>query len=184
MTITIKDSGGTTLDSGTTDASGNFTSTDGCGSNRTIVVAALGYTTTTFTGQNLACGTTLSLDMTGSLDTTNYVCCNCAVPRTINFSFSNVINGVPHSGSGTRTYVELGINAWHVALGDLICFNGHLVLSIQYSDPDTGSISCHMLPDSISCNPFSLHFGLPTDPPCTNFAADTGMTSFSMTITP
>jgi hypothetical protein len=182
-TVTIKDAGGTTLDSGTTDSSGNFTTTAGCGSDRTVTVAATGYSTHDFTGQTLS-ATTLSLNMAGYLDLTNYaMCCGyCPLPKVFHYTWSNVHNGVPHSGSGTATY-RPGSQDWPAVLGSLMCQSGNPVLSIQYDDVNGGTILCAYAPTSFSCNPINIVFGMPPEDECPDFIASTGTTAFSMTMT-
>jgi hypothetical protein len=181
--VTIKDSGGTTLDSGTTDASGNFATTAGCGSNRTVTVAATGYTTHDFTGQTLS-STVLTLNMASYMDTTNYVCCfGCPFPKTLHYTFNDIHNGVPISGSGTGTY-QPSTQAWPLALGSMVCsFETGAGLSLLYDDPDAGTISCLWPATSVTCNPLNIVFDTPTDPPCINFAGDTGITYFHMVVT-
>ncbi len=184
--VTIKDSGGTTLDSGTTDEHGNFTTTAGCGSDRTVTVEATGYTTHDFTGQTLS-STTLNVNMAGHLDTTNYaICCgNCPLPKTVHYTWSShhVVSG-DHGGSGTSTFVLLGVNGWHLVLGDMICQDGNPVLSISYEDTiEGGTLSCTYLPTSFTCDPLNIVFGMPPEDECPNFSASTGTTSFSMTVT-
>lgn len=180
-TVTIKDSGGTTLDTGTTDASGNFTTTAGCGSNRTIVVAETGYTTTTFTGQNLACGTTLTLDMSGNLDTTNYVCCgNCAYPKVLHYSWTFITPSGTHTGSATATYS--GGGSWWAA-NFFTCLSGVFQKQVQYLDEFDVLQTCYFLPASLTCDPLNVVFHNPTEEDCPGYAAASGVTSSTYTVT-
>lgn len=182
--VTIKDSDGTELDSGTTDESGNFTTTAGCGSDRTVTIEATGYSTHDFTGQTLS-STTLNLNMAGYLDTENYAfCCgNCPLPKTIHYTWSDhhVITG-DHSGSGTATY-RPGNQDWPAALGSLICQDGFPVLSMTYQDPDGGTLSCTYAPTSFTCDPLNIVFGMPSDDECPGYSAGSGITAQSMTMT-
>jgi len=183
-TVTITDSDGTTLDSGTTDASGDFVTTIACGSDRTVSIEATGYVTTDFTGQTLS-STTLNINMAGYLDLANYaMCCgNCPLPKAIHYTWSShhVVTG-DHSGSGTATY-RPGNSDWPAVLGSLVCGGGSPVLSIGYDNIDGGTTSCFYAPISYTCDPLNVVFGMPPEDACPNFSASTGTTAFSMTMT-
>jgi hypothetical protein len=181
-TVTIKDADGSTLDSGTTDENGDFDTTAGCGSGRTVTVAATGYTTHDFTGQTLS-STPLTINMASHMNATNYVCCGgCPFPKTLHYTFNNVVHGVPHSGSGTGNY-SASIGEWPLVLGNMTCSYPGAALDISYDDPDVGTISCLWPATSVVCDPLNIVFDTPTDPPCDKFLADTGITLFHMVVT-
>ncbi len=184
-TVTVRNSDGDTLDSGTTDDSGDWSTTAGCGSDRTVTVEATGYTTHDFTGQTLS-STTLDLSMAPYLDTDDYaICCgNCPLPKTIHYTWSShhVVTG-DHGGSGTATY-RPGNGDWPAALGAMMCQDGNPVLAVSWVDPDGGAtLSCSYLPTSYSCDPLNVVWGMPPEDECPGYSADTGITAQSMTVT-
>jgi len=178
--VTIKDAGGATVDSGTTDASGNFTTTAGCGTNRTVTVAATGYTTHDFTGQTLS-ATPLNLNMAGYLDPTNYVCCGgCAFPKLLHYSWTFVDSTGTHTGSSTATYRNDG--TWWAA-NFFSCLSGAFVKQVQWLDEFGGTQTCYFPPTSLTCDPLNVVFHLPTEEQCPGYAAASGVTSSTYTVT-
>lgn len=193
-TVTIKDSGGTTLDSGTTDSIGHFVTTEGCGDNRTVTIAATGYTTTDFTGTTLSCGTVTDIDMSTHVESGRVCCCLLLKSTVLNWSAVGTDSGggtTTFSGTGTWNDSEGGWllgNLWpghpgFPVLATLSCSSGVWFLTISYYDAFVGDfISCSIAGSTVECDPLNLVFDYP-DLGCTNFPDDIGYVTFVVTIT-
>jgi len=125
-TVQVKTSTGTVLDSGTTDSSGNFSTTLGCGANRTVVTSMTGYNTSTLTGQTLA--STTPLNVTLGLNSSAYCCnpCTCTtpMPQTLHFSDGN---GTCTGGSGDCQHGGCGLSV-PVGTQTAFSFGGSCIL--------------------------------------------------------